>query len=68
MPKKRGSKKKKGSGGDASKPWLPDPKSVIEVKEVRSPAGGPLRIIRTNIVDPYETPLAAPKRPGRKRK
>ncbi len=54
---------KRGGGSRKSKPWLPDPKSVIEVKEVRSPAAGAFRIIRTNIVDPYEKPLAAPKRP-----
>ena len=41
----------------ASKPWLPDPESVIEVKEVRSPTAGAFRIIRTNEVDPYEEPL-----------
>jgi hypothetical protein len=42
---------------DKAKPWLPDEKSVIEVKEVQSPAGA-FRIIRTDIVDPYEKPIA----------
>ena len=56
MPKK----KKTGSGSDPAKPWLPDPKSILEVKEIQAPSGKPMRIIRTNIVDPYEK---KPKKP-----
>lgn len=62
MPRKQASGKH-GGGSRKSRPWLPDPKSVIEVKGVRSPAAGAFRIIRTDIVDPYEKPLGAPKRP-----
>ena len=51
------------------KPYLPDPKNVIDVIEVPSPTGDkkPLRILRTNIVDPYEKPLPPPKPRRRKR-
>lgn len=64
MAKKQRSK---ASGSrDKGKPWLPDEKSVIEVKEVRAPAGA-FRIIRTDIVDPYEKPIARKPR-GRKRR
>lgn len=58
MPKK----KKTPSGSTAAKPWLPDEKSIIEVKEIKSPSGAPMRIIRTNIVDPYEPKLPKPKK------
>jgi hypothetical protein len=51
------------------KPYLPDPKNVIEEIEVR-PKGGrqPFRILRTNIVDPYEKPLPPPKPPRRRKR
>jgi len=41
------------------KPYLPDAKDVVEVIDV----GGkkPFRIVRTNIVDPYEKPKKPPK-------
>ena len=55
MPKKR-----------PAKPWLPKPESVLEVKEVDAPEGA-FRIIRTNIVDPYEKPLAPKPRHKKKR-
>ena len=64
MPKQRPSTKRKKRD---DKPWLPDPKSVVEVIDVKSPEVGKFRIHRTNIVDPYEPPLPAPRRPGRKR-
>jgi hypothetical protein len=66
MAKKRATSR--CEGGPESKPWLPNPRSVIEVKEAQSPTAGAFRIIRTNIVDPYDEPLAAPKRPSRKRR
>jgi len=67
MPGKPPSKKG-GKKPPASKPWLPDPESVVEVREVRSPVAGAFRIIRTNIVDPYEEPLPPPpKRPRGRR-
>jgi|GEM_PF-5277369 len=46
--KKPTSKKKKQRRG------LPDPESVVEVLEMVTPAGKPVRILRTNEVDEYE--------------
>lgn len=63
MPKKRPQAK---PAQTEKKPWLPDPESVVEVKEIKSPGVGSFRILRTNIVDPYEPPLPAPRRPRRK--
>ncbi len=68
MPKKRPSNKKSGEGSQAPKPWLPDPKSVLEVKEVQSPSAGSFRILRTNILDPYEKPSPSKKTTRPKRR
>src|SRR6185369_8880468 len=59
--KKRTTRRTGGGKSGNPKPWLPDPQSIREVKEIRAPAG-PVSIIRTDIVDPYEPPITPKKR------
>jgi hypothetical protein len=47
-------KKKKKKSPRHSRKGLPDPASIVEVKEFESGTGTPYRILRTTEVDEYE--------------
>lgn len=53
--------KKPASGSDKgrvvrTRPGLPAPETIIEVREMTSPRGKKIRLLRTNQKDPYDPP------------
>ena len=53
--------RKPASGSDKgrvvrTRPGLPTPDTIIEVREMTSPSGKKIRLLRTNQKDPYDPP------------
>lgn len=53
--KKRGSRTEKGPVGE-TRPGLPPPDTIIEIREMSTPSGKKIRLLRTNQKDPYDPP------------
>lgn len=53
--KKPASGSQKGRVG-TTRPGLPTPDTIVEIREMTSPSGKKIRLLRTNQKDPYDPP------------